>query len=231
MDGTISAAGIGYRSGRWSQYPNYRDNLATEAGESIGGLGSATTSRNVGGSGGLSALIGYLFDNDTPICATAGHAFPGDPGVNPNGRTLGEPGAAYGVGDGTRLTMGSGSGGNLTCSGDMIQPRYIEAGRPGGGIVLLLAEDISVAGSGAITATAPNFSRDVASSGGYVLLRGNHLSLGEGRVTTRGAQAIPGSPPTAAAAVFASPGYIVIEASGTVSGTTAPPARHGTLAP
>jgi hypothetical protein len=226
VEGTISAAGLGYRPGRWSQYPNCRDNLATEAGESVSGLGLATTSRNVGGSGGLSAVIGTAFGNNTPINATAGHAFPGEPGLNPNGRTIGEAGAAYGVDDGTRLTMGSGAGGNLTCSGDILAPRYVEAGNPAGGIVLILAGDVTVTDIGSITASAPNFSRDVASSGGYVLLRGSSVLLGDRRVTAVGANAIGDSEPTIGITKPASPGYVVIQAAGTLSGTTMPRARH-----
>jgi hypothetical protein len=225
--GSISAAGLGYRGGRWSQDDaDCNDDLPTEAGESISGRGGATTARNVGGSGGLSAVSGVSYNSNTPICASAGHAEPGQPGVNPVGRVIGEPGGTYGTPDGTRLTMGSGPGGNLTCAGFWGSPRYVdEPWVLAGGIVLLLVDELTVAPSGSISATPPDQYRDVAGSGGYVLIRGGDLALGENRVTANGAHAISGSPPTAGKANRAGAGYVVLAPSGSLSGTTSPAAN------
>ena len=49
VNGIISASGLGYRSGRWSQDAACSSTLTTESGESISGPGSASTLRNTGG--------------------------------------------------------------------------------------------------------------------------------------------------------------------------------------
>jgi hypothetical protein len=224
IDGTISAEGLGYRNGRWSlDSPDCDDNLPTEAGESITGPGAATTARNAGGSGGLSAISNISFNSNTPMCATAGHAEVGLPGLNPNGRVIGEPGAAYGAGDGSRLTMGSGAGGNLTCNGGIVVPEYFDIAQDAGGIVLLLTGDLTIATSGAISATGVAAGRDIAASGGTVYLRARNATLGDNRITALGAVAMGGSPSTFGLTIPASPGYVVLSATGTVTGTTAPP--------
>jgi hypothetical protein len=232
VEGTISAEGLGYRSGRWSRDSgDCDDNVATEAGESITGPAAAGTMRNGGGSGGLSALNNLSFNNNTPICSTAGHAEAGVLGLNPNGRTLGEPGEAYGVDDGARLTMGSGPGGNLTCEFTVTEPILIDIGQHAGGIVLLIGGDMTVTTSGRITASALTAGRDIAASGGYVLLQGRDLDVGDELVTSLGALALGGAATTAGLSLPASPGYVVLSATGTVTGTTAPAARVIRAAP
>lgn len=226
LEGTLDASRLGYREGRWSQDDSdCDDNLATEAGESITGPGTATTLRNAGGSGGLSALLNDSFNGNSPVCATAGHAQPGEAGTNPNDRTLGEPGGVYGVGDGTKLTMGSGSGGNLTCDLAVSAVRYIDGFSPGGGIVLLLAGELSLGAAGGISARPPDPSRDTAPSGGYVFIRGHDLDVGDLRVDALGATGHGGSSSTFGFTNQAGPGYVVLEASGTITGTTAPAAN------
>jgi hypothetical protein len=225
VSGTIDGRALGYRSGRWSQDGTCFSNLATEAGESISGPGTATISRNVGGPGGLSAVSGISFNGDTPMCATAGHATTGVPGRNPNGRIIGDPGTTYGVPDGTGLTMGSGPSGNVTCDGVQPAPRYIVEDARAGGIVLILGGDITVTSTGAISATPIVFERDVAASGGYVMLRGRDLDVGRSRVQAVGGVALGGSPATMGMSIAGGDGYVVLEGSGTITGTTSPPAR------
>lgn len=225
IDGTITAVNLGYRSGRWSQGGPCYGNLPTETGESISGPPLISTARNTGGPGGIGANNTTSFIDNTPICPSAGHALDGQPGRNANGRTLGEPGAAYGVADGTRLTMGSGSAGNMTCIGGGSSTVYVtKDAPPGGGIVALVGGDLQLGPTSSVTATATPVMRDVTSSGGYVYLRGHHVSLGTSRVTARGAIANGGSTPTQGMFNVASPGYIAIQASGTVTGITDPAA-------
>lgn len=225
VDGTISAARLGYRGGRWSRDDyDCADNLATEAGESISGLGSASLAPNVGASGGIGAFSNYSYNTNSPACAAAGHALPGEAGFNPNQRTLGEPGGAYGADDASKLTLGSGPGGNVTCDSDVGHAPYLtDFDIRAGGIVLLLVGKLEVGASGTITATPPDPSRDVAPSGGYVYVRGTTLSVGDKRITAQGAYGRSVNGPTAGQSNHASPGYVVL--SGAVSGTTDPVAK------
>ncbi|HTQ06796.1 MAG TPA: hypothetical protein VMI54_23225 [Polyangiaceae bacterium] len=225
--GTLSASSLGYRGGRWStDSSECTENVGTEAGESIGGLGGQTTSHNAGGPGGLGAGSGLRFVDDTPICASAGHSAPGEPGINPNSRTPGEPGAAYGANDGSRLTLGSGAAGNITCSDVDTGPglKAVNAG-VAGGIVFLLVDTLTVEPAGGISATPIDASRDVSASGGYIFIRGNDLSVGDQRVTAMGGVAHSGSSPTAGQSNQSSPGYIVLQSGNAVEGTTNPAAN------
>ncbi|RMH36581.1 MAG: hypothetical protein D6689_22315 [Deltaproteobacteria bacterium] len=225
VDGAITATDLGYRSGRWSRSDEQcDDSVQTEAGESITGPAVAQVEANGGGPGGISALTNSSFHNDTPLSATAGHATAGQPGTNGRLRTLGPPGAAYGVGDGSRLTMGSGSGGNLTCDTTVTTPILVEAAPPAAGIVALFGGDITVGATGSITASARDASRDTAASGGYVYLVGDDIALGDGRVTAKGAVAHGGALATAGMDIPASDGYVAIVAYGALSGTSDPPA-------
>jgi hypothetical protein len=225
LDGALDASTLGYRSGAWSQDDgDCDDNVTTEAGESITGLGGATTARNAGGAGGIAAADNIPYAGNTPISATAGHSMPGNTGINANRRMLGEPGATYGSRDGTKLTLGSGGSGGLTCVIRVGPPFLAPEDHRAGGIVLLSAGRLTVRSTGVISATPIDWNRDIAASGGYVLIRGGELDLGDTRVTARGAVAHGGSAPTAGIDIEASPGYVVIDASRTVTGTTSPPA-------
>lgn len=225
VQGHVDASTLGYRSGRWSQDgPDCDDNLATYAGESISGPGIATTLRNVGGPGGISAQNDISFHSNSPISATPGHAQPGEPGINPNSRTLGEPGEAYGSGDGTRLTMGSAAGGNVTCTNEVTEPRYIDLDLRAGGIVLLLVDELTIGTNGSISATPPDAFRDVAFAGGYVYVRGTTLDVGMDRIHAQGSVGRGVNGPTLGQSNQASPGYIVLEGT-TVTGITDPPAN------
>jgi hypothetical protein len=222
VDGEIRARQTGYRSGDWSQDGACTNNLATQAGESISGLGLSGAARNAGGAGGIAAAAGPSFNGNTPICASAGHARAGQPGTNAQGRTLGEPGAAYGRGDGTRLTLGSGAGGNLTCDNAVSTAHLISLSAPAGGIIMLLADRLEVGPSGAITAAARAVLRDLAPSGGTVLIRGVDLSIGTERVRASGAFAPGASAATLGHTNRSSDGYVLLDASGTLSGTSTP---------
>lgn len=225
VDGTISAATLGYRGGRWSRDDfDCSDNLLTEAGESISGLGTASLTHNVGASGGLGAFTDVSYNANSPVCASAGHALAGEAGFNPNSRALGEPGAAYGTDDASKLTLGSGPGGNVTCDADVGREPYLaDFDVRAGGIVLLLVGTLTVNNSGVITATPPDPGRDVAPSGGYVYVRGTTLSVGDKRVTAQGAYGRSVNGPTIGQFNHAGAGYIVL--SGAVTGTTDPVAK------
>lgn len=229
VHGSVTAAGLGYREGDWSQDDSdCTQSLTTGNGESITGPSEHSTSAQAGGAGGLGAAS-IPFNSNGPLNASAGHGDAGEPGQNPNGRVVGPPGSAYGEATGARLTMGSGASGNLTCTFAFSgPPRYInfgsnagEVGNYAGGIVYLAADAITVADGGSITASARAPIRSTASSGGYVLLRGRALDLGALRVTAQGqvAVALPRTETNRS-----SDGYVVLQYVNSVAGTSAPAA-------
>ncbi len=233
LAGTISVAALGYRGGRWSEddYTCYHS-TQTEAGESIGGLGTATTLRNLGASGGIGPAV-TSFNADNAVVATPAHSQAGEPGFNPKGRTIGEPGLAYGAPDATTLTMGSGPGGALSCTFAPIETTpYLFVGTTGqgGGIAVLLVDDLQVQPTGAINATPPDAERDVAFAGGYVFLHGSKLDLGDGQVTALGSTGNRPQGPFMGQSNHGSPGYIVVSAPN-VTGTTNPPALSAATIP
>jgi hypothetical protein len=227
LSGTVSAAALGYRPGRWSMDGNSCSNsVQTESGESIGGQGTPTTSNNLGASGGLSAGA-MSFNSDNVVLSTPGHAQAGVAGFNPKGRTIGDPGAAYGSADATRLTLGSGPGGALSCIPAPTQATpylYVGDTNQAGGIALLLVNDIKVEATGTISATSPDSARDIAFSGGYVYLSGSTLALGNNRVSALGSVGTVPLGPDIGDTNQASPGYIVLSAT-SVTGTTTPAAH------
>jgi hypothetical protein len=98
-------------------------------------------------------------------------------------------------------------------------------GFPAGGIVLLLTQELSVGSTGKISATSSDDQRDVSSSGGTVLIRGQSLNLGTGRVTALGSVAHGISGATSGLSNQSSPGYVILETSGTVDGSSDPVAN------
>jgi hypothetical protein len=231
LSGSVSAAALGYRGGRWSNDDiTCSDSILTDAGESIGGVGTPSTLRNLGASGGLGGG-NTSFNSDNAVLGTPGHAQAGEPGFNPKGRTIGEVGAAYGSPDAAQLTLGSGPGGALHC--DVAPPQatpYLYDAMQGraGGIVLLLVDELQVEATGTISASPPNAARSVAFAGGYVFIRGTTLSLGEGRISALGSVGSQPTGPFAGQTNHASPGYIVLSAAD-VSGTTEPPASAAAI--
>jgi hypothetical protein len=227
LSGTVSAAALGYRPGRWSMDGNSCANSTqTEAGESIGGQGTATTLNNLGASGGLSAGT-VSYNSDNVVLSTPGHAQAGVVGFNPKGRTIGDPGAAYGSADATQLTLGSGPGGALNCIPAPTQATpYLFVGdtNQAGGIALLLVNDLKVEATGKVTATSPDSPRDIAFSGGYVYLSGSTMALGNNRVSAPGTFGSVPLGPLTGQKNQASPGYIVLSAT-SVTGTTTPAAH------
>jgi hypothetical protein len=226
LDGTISAAGLGYRDGQWSRDDDScSDNVDTQPGESIDGVGTPGTANNIGGPGGDSAATNTSFTTNMPMNAGAGHATAGEAGLNGNGRTVGTPGTTYGVNNATRLTMGSGGSGSLTCANGFAGPALVTIDEQlAGGIVLLFTQQLTVNAGGAITASAKTADRDLSASGGYVFIRGATLSLGTGQVTAVGGAAPSGSGPTAGMSVKSGDGYVVVNGT-TVTGTTNPAAN------
>jgi len=221
LGGTLAATALGYLDGRWSQDDACTVSIQTESGESIDGPGTSTSVANVGGSGGLGAGTDSFYGNNA-LGASAGHATAGQPGGDGQDRTLGAPGGAYGVGDGTNLTMGSGGGGALTCATGVPSTTLVSDGAAAGGIVLVLGGNVTVSPSGSIDANGYSQPR-CASSGGYVLVRGNVVSLGTSLVTAQGGIAVAG-PSAAPITNVASSGYVAVLYGTSVTGTTLPAA-------
>lgn len=225
VDGTIRA-GAGYRAGRWSRDDgNCADSVQTESGESIQGPPVASTAAQAGASGGLGAGTNS-FNGNTPLSTGASHATVGEAGKNPNGRTMGAVGTTYGTADGTRLTMGSGASGNLTCEVGFAGPALVaSAGALAGGIVLLLAEQLDVSTTGFVLASAIEGTRDVSASGGYVFVRGNVLNVGSDRVMALGGTGISVNGSFMGQTVKSGNGYVVLDGT-TFTGTTKPVANQ-----
>jgi hypothetical protein len=222
LAGSIDASALGYRSGRFSQHDSScSKSITTEAGESIAGVGTATTSANLGASGGVGEGTG-VFNSNSPIGATPGHATAGEAGTNYGTRAAGAPGGVYGNADGSRLTFGSGPGGGLTCINQAQEPVLVSLffGRAGG-IVLVLADEVTLTETGSITASPPDAPRDIAFAGGYILLRGQSLALGTDRVTALGGTGKGVNGPTLGLTNHAGNGYIAVDAP-IVTGTTSP---------
>lgn len=223
LNGALSTAGLGYRGGKWSEDDQTcSDSVTTQPGESIAGPPSAgSIENNIGAPGGIGAASGISFIGNTPLTSGASHATVGGMGGDGNGRTIGGPGAVYGIVDASQLTMGSGQSGGLDCTGGVGPPTLIsEEGQLAGGIVLLIANELNIGSGGAIIASANNSSRDVSASGGYVFLRGSSLSLGTARVTATGGIATGNG-----GTLTAGDGYIVVSGT-TVTGTTKPNAHQ-----
>jgi hypothetical protein len=223
LNGALSAAGLGYRGGESSEDDqSCSDSVTTQPGESIAGPPIAgSTVNNVGAPGGIGGASGVVFAGNPPLNSGASHATVGGMGGNGNGRTIGGPGAVYGVADASQLTMGSGYSGNMSCRVGFPGPSLIPGVTPlAGGIVLLISNQLNVGSAGAITASANNASRDVSASGGYVFLRGSSLSLGNARVT-----AVGGVATGVGGTLAAGDGYIVVSGT-TVTGTTRPTAHQ-----
>jgi hypothetical protein len=220
LDGTIDARTLGYRGGRWSRdNDDCDDNVQTEAGESIAGPGDATSAANGGGSGGIGALDNVSFNGNDPLTGSAGHASAGQAGTNFQGRTASAAGAAYGVGDGSKLTMGSGGGGNLTCEVGFAGPALIEDSRvSGGGIIAVFGGNITVSATGVIDA-APADGTERRPPAGYVLLRGDVIDFSAGKVQ---AKAVAGSAVTGTYTNVGSEGRIAILFKTSVAGTADP---------
>jgi hypothetical protein len=224
VNGTITVAGLGYRSGQWSRDDDScSENVDTESGESIGGPPVVSTAHQFGAPGGIGAESGVSFISNTPVNAGAGHSAAGGAGENGNGRTVGEPGAAYGAGDASRLTMGSGASGNLTCQNAFVGPALVPIGQQlAGGIVVLFADELDVGSGGRISADALPGGRDISASGGYVFVSGTTLGVGNNRVSASGGTAVPATAAISGMTVASSDGYVVLK--GTVTGTTTPAA-------
>jgi hypothetical protein len=214
--GSIDARALGYRTGDASlDDGTCSDSILTGAGESIAGNPGPSLLASYGGAGGIGPGT-YSYPSNNPLPASAGHASPGEDGLNGGRRELGPPGEMYGVGDGTRLTMGSGGAGGLTCMGPGNHPPIlISSGTQAGGIIVLLTDTLSVTSDGEITASAT----DHGASGGYVLVRGRVMDVGDERVTARG-----GERHAQLNTNQGSSGYVVLDASESVTGTTDPPA-------
>jgi hypothetical protein len=217
VEGTITSTALGYAQGMWSQAASCATSVATTSGESIDGLGTTSTSNNLGGSGGLGTGSAN-FAGNTPLAPSAGHAAGGQAGGNPQDRALGSPGSMYGVGDGTRLTLGSGAGGDVTCDG-LSTPHLITLSTASGGIVALFGGSIALSGPGSITSSGAPTDR-AAASGGYVLLRGDTLSLGASLVTAKGSSTNPQGP--GGITNVGSDGYVAAYYRTSITGTTNP---------
>jgi len=229
VDGALTVSARGFRSGRYSvDDGSCSESLATERGESIEGPPAVTLAASAGASGGLGAASGVSFNGETPLTAGAGHAVPGEEGQYPNGRTLGAPGGAYGSRDGSRVTLGSGAGGNVTCRGGSFAPMYGDPSTTAGGAVIVDADAISVGGTGAIDASASDGGRTPA-AGGYVLLRANTVALNEGRVRAVGATGVADNR-SGRRTNRAGDGYVSVRYRDALTGTSAPVATAARVA-
>lgn len=224
LAGKIDGSALGYRPGLFSRDDyDCSDSVQTPAGESIAGVGTPTTLANFGASGGLGAGVGS-FNANSALTSAPGHATAGEAGTNFGQRAANAPGGVYGSSDGSRLTLGSGPGGGLTCDADVHAPSLVPLflGHAGG-IVLVLADEVTLTETGSISVSPPQSPRDIAFSGGYILLRGKSLSLGTGQVSALGGVGKGVNGPTLGVTNHAGNGYVTLDAPA-VTGTTTPAA-------
>ncbi len=224
VEGTLSVVARGFRNGSYSvDDGSCSESLATERGESIEGPPVVTLSASAGASGGLGAASGISFNGETPLQPTAGHATAGEAGQYPNGRTLGAAGGTYGVGDGTRVTLGSGAGGNVTCRVGSFSPFLDPRSALAGGVLVLWSDVLVIGTAGRIDASGTDGSR-AAASGGFVLLRGNTVALGGAQVLARGSAGVAENR-SGQRTNRGGDGYVVVQYRDAVTGTALPAAR------
>lgn len=232
VEGTISADSRGYENGFASIDRSCVYNVQTTRGESLGGLAA------VGGGGApISASSPWVMNDpsppqsfsggNVPLMPGASHAQAGEAGKNPLGRTFGADGTTYGVNDATKLTMGSGAAGDLSCNAALSdQPQTILTGvaSKAGGIVLLLVGELTVGASGKITASGLATYAQPA-SGGYVFIKGGALNVGTGQVKAVGGTATGTAGAFKDEVVKGGDGYVVLQGT-SVTGTTSPAANQ-----
>lgn len=159
---------------------------------------------------------------DDNVATESGESIGGPPVGN--GRTVGDPGVAYGAADGSKLTLGSGASGNLTCENGFAGPALVEIVEPlAGGIVAIFADRLDVNAGGSIDASAAISGRDDSAAGGYVFISGTTLSVGTNLVTSIGGVG-NGSGVETGQTVKSGDGYVVLKGT-TVTGTTMPAAH------
>lgn len=201
--GTIDISGKGFRGGaadRHGESHNLQPTTTSEGGGGVaneGGGGGCPTGNNENGGGGG----GY---------GTAGGAASG--GIsNPAG------GGTYGVAALTSLHLGSGGGGS-----------HASAGADGAGFLLIIAKTIDFSSMTTVNCNGLNTSDQNsgvgiagAGSGGSILLKGQTLNLGTGKVTASGGTA-GNNPGAGADGGDGGVGRIHADYSTSISGTTTP---------
>ena len=189
VEGTLDVAGKGFRGGAVPYSTIACDTMPTvtsTAGESFGGLGTATTAANGGGGGASSS----------GVCSVTGAISAGGGGYGTAGLSQatgdvaisGEGGLAYGIPDLSRLHLGSGGG-----AGGAHDVGRAAAGGAGGGALYVEAEALTVAG-GIITADGdaggtpdPWGGAGGGGAGGSLLLSvAGEVQLGDGMVHALG---------------------------------------------
>lgn len=227
VEGMIDARDLGYRGGR-SSFDGYCwDGVDAEAGESIGGMGTISPDANYGGPGGIPRWGPRNFNDNDPLMPSAGHAAAGEVGQNFRGEAMPYPGLAYGVGDGSKLTLGSGSGGTVRCAQDA-SPAHLgdETSRlqTGGGVLALFTGTLEVRAGGALDATPSGTMRGAASAG-YVFIDGHTVTFEDGAV--RAAKVRGEAHDTNGGRTYvnyASEGFVAIFYRTTQAGVSDPPA-------
>ena len=192
--GTVSASGMGFRGGAGVTFSSASGSDSYgNAGESWSGIGGSTNAQNNGGGGGGGMLANNSFVADG---GGGGYSTGGTASATPYfGMISGAGGTSGWWSSLTQLFMGPGGGGGIEYNAY----GSASSGKSGGGMVLVLANSLTVTGSIASNGTNANpGTGDVggqggAGAGGSVYLYGNTLSIGSNLVTATGGPAWGGS--------------------------------------
>ncbi|HQT45462.1 MAG TPA: hypothetical protein PLO51_05770, partial [Candidatus Micrarchaeota archaeon] len=227
VSGSIIARGTGYRTGDTSvDVSSCSSNLLTGAGESISGPSGYSTSAHVGGAGGFAALSGVSFASKYFLTSTGGFRTAGSAqaGVNDAGRTAGAAGGTYGGSDGSRLYLGSGGAGGISC--DAIPSIiYRSTGNSAGGIILLYARNLNISGGVINSSGADNINWCYGSgtgSGGSVAIIAQNATLGSGHVSAKGGICGCLAYNPSLGTISGGDGFVTVKYSGSLSGSSNP---------
>jgi len=171
QDGIITTTGKGYRGGDWCE-----GECIAQQGESISGLGINSVDNNFGAGGG-----GHFNGNASGYGGHASYGTEGEETVCEEGCTSkGQAGEIYGQDIFTRIYLGSGGGGAAPIQ---------NPGTPGGGIILLYANDIKSNGmiesKGSESIMLPR--NNGQGSGGTILIKGRSIYMDNDLASVSGA--------------------------------------------
>ncbi|MFH2020793.1 MAG: DUF2341 domain-containing protein, partial [archaeon] len=246
VDGTISAAGLGYSGGEGAggcseggKGESYRGNLGggggkdcytTGAGEAgtTGGAGGgsdyncavSTTPAGAGGGGYGTVGMGGV-GSGTGSSGSAGSGTTGGAGgslPSLGGGGGGGGGGTYGNITLNRLYFGSGGAGSAGWYDTSCHAGY--AGSKGGGIVMIVSNNLIVTNSVTTAAEDPSHTRAGGGAGGSVMLQSHIQSLGTSRVSAAGSTY----------GTDGGSGRIAVYYTSSSSGTTSPSASYNQTA-
>lgn len=220
ISGSISAVEIGFRGGSSYEYTG-------KAGESYMGVGTNVRddmSANYSAGGGAQGNNHPTDGKPHPNGGSAGHATSGTFGGYSGGMTGGAAGNTCGTSNLTSLFFGSGGGGTANVNDGVLWSTSTGMeGAKGSGIIVVFAKKlivtgtISVKGGNSRTKTDSRMGTGGAGSAGSFLAKIESGILGTNKIIATGGEIFSGT-------TTGGSGYIRVEYSDTITGTTNPTA-------